>query len=353
MDCVGINAPNSNGSDPANDPFHFLRGFFISSANFPNQGPQLEYVNAGDQVNLSVRVYNYSLADMPPGTFVHVRFYYMPWNTATAQPVYPNGTSSLIKEVLAPPIPAFNTSSTTNLNWTIVGTPFDIASVPGLQDGDVSVVFWVVVWMQDGNGNLVNDLPNHGLTAVPPSFTSWTEAVNFECPNTGSCYSNNVGLFKQPLYIASAVQSGSAAAKFHIANSSGLGVSRGPGSPSVDIGKLELSASRVTLTDNVSVSAIVSAEGANAGTMSTNFYDGDPKKGGRLYDMERIPHIAEGSRYKVVASYRPNTCGTHQLFAVINEGKPNEVVRRAPTLRVLCNLPIEIGGDLDRFRLEQ
>jgi len=201
-----------------------------------------------------------------------------------------------------------------------------------------------VVWMQDSNGNLVNDLPNHGLTALPQRFTSWAEAVNFECPNINSCYSNNVGLFKQPLYIARAAQSASAvqsssaaAAKFYSANSSGLAVSPGAGSPSVDIGKVELSDSRVTLTANVSVSATVTAEGADARTMSVNFYDGDPKEGGRMFEMVRIPHIPEGNRYKVVASYRPHTCGTHELFAVINEGKPNEVVRRAPTLRVACN----------------
>jgi hypothetical protein len=338
MDCARLTPPNP--SNPGNDPFHFLRGFFISSANFPNQGPQLEYVNAGDQLNLSVRVYNYSLADMPPDNFVHVRFYYMPWNTATAQPLDPQGTSYLINEVAMPtPIPKFDTTSTTNLNWTMVTsrTPFDTTTVPGIQDGDVSVVFWVVVWMQDGKGNLNNDLPYHGFTAVPPNFASWTEAVNFECPNPASCYSNNIGLFKQPLYIARAVQSSSAAAKFYSANSTGLGVSRGAGSPSVDIGKLELSGSRVTLKDNVSVSATVTAESADARTMSVNFYDGDPKEGGRLFEMVRIPHIAEGTGYKVVASYRPNTCGTHQVFAAINQGKPDEVVRRAPTLRVACN----------------
>ena len=347
MDCASVATPDP--SDPADDPFHWLRGFFISSANFPDQGPQLEYVNAGDWVNLSVRVYNYSFTPMPPNTIVHVAFYYMPWNTTTQKPADSQGTSYLINDnvVTASPIPAWSDAPGAPLNWTIVGTPFNTGTVVRPTDSDVSVVFWVVVWMEDVG--MVTEVPYHGLTGVPPTFGSWTEAVNFECPNLNSCYSNNVGLFKQPLYIASAgqsasngqsasaVQSSFAAAKLYSANSSRFGGGPGAGTPSVDIGKLELSDSRVTLRDKVRVSATVSAEGADARTMSVNFYDGDPKEGGRLYEMVRIPHIPEGGRYKVVASYRPITCGRHELFAVMNQGKPNEVVRRAPTLRVACN----------------
>jgi hypothetical protein len=331
-DCVTLNTPTP--SDPLGDDFHVMRGFFISHANaqnqnFQNQGPQLELAKAGDVLNLSARVYNYSLYNpangWPAGTQVHARFYYMLWDTTRAQPVDPQGASTLINEVTTAPIPAFDTSSD-QPNWTLVGTQFntgDATNFPNIHDGNVSLVFWVMVWMQDGQGNLINDLPNHGLTKVPPAFASWVDAANFECPSATSCYSNNLGIYPGTFYIAS----------------SGLGSppSPLPVSASVDIGKLDVSASRVGLADKVTVSATVSAEGADGGTMSVNFYQGDPKQAGQLFAVQRIPHIAQSSGYKITASYRPNSCGTHELFAVINQGQPNEIVRRAPPVRVDCS----------------
>jgi len=263
---------------------------------------------------------------------VHARFYYMLWDTNNAKPVDPQGASTLISEVtMTGPISKFDTSSD-QPNWTLLGTQFntgDASHFPDIQGGNVSLVFWVVVWMQDSSG-LVSELPNHGLPAIPGAFASWTAALNFECQSADNCYSskadinplsNNIGIYGQPLYIANP----------------NVGVTPGPVNPSVNIGKLEVSAARVAVAQQVNVSAIVSAEGADAGTMSVNFYDGDPKQGGQLFDVERIAHITEGTDYKAVASYRPNTCGTHELFAVINQGEPNEIVRRAPSLRVLCN----------------
>ena len=35
----------------------------------------------GESLQLQARVYNYSLADMPSGTTVHVRFYGQAWTT--------------------------------------------------------------------------------------------------------------------------------------------------------------------------------------------------------------------------------------------------------------------------------
>jgi hypothetical protein len=68
-----------------------------------------------------------------------------------------------------------------------------------------------------------------------------------------------------------------------------------------------------------------------------NFYDSDPDKGGQLFAVKRVPYIAANARYLVQTIYRSNTCGVHQLFAVINRGKPSEVVRRAHPVRVACN----------------
>ncbi|MGH9697257.1 MAG: hypothetical protein ACRD5Z_24145, partial [Bryobacteraceae bacterium] len=66
------------------------------------------------------------------------------------------------------------------------------------------------------------------------------------------------------------------------------------------------------------------------------FYDGDPHEGGRRFGVERIPYIAADTSYDVATTYRTNTCATHQLFVVLNEGRAGEIVRRAPPVRVDC-----------------
>src|SRR5690606_14829404 len=100
--------------------------------------------------------YNYSLTSMPPGTEVHVRFYAQPWNPRIN---VADGPSFLIDEVTHQPIPRF---STVSLNWDMVRTTFDTT---GLEER--YLIFWVVVWMQDENGELVEEIEGHGLTAIP------------------------------------------------------------------------------------------------------------------------------------------------------------------------------------------
>ena len=58
---------------------------------------------------------------------------------------------------------------------------------------DTYLVFWVVVWMEQ-NGQLVSEMPGHGITAIPGAMTPPT-AVAIET------YSNNVGFYKQPFFV--------------------------------------------------------------------------------------------------------------------------------------------------------
>jgi hypothetical protein len=95
---------------------------------------------------------------------------------------------------------------------------------------------------------------------------------------------------------------------------------------------------------------MLSASGAAVSGVGVNFYDGDPKEGGRLFAVERIPHIAVDGQHLVQTTYQTNTYGVHQLFAVINPGKSSEVVRRADSLRVECgrSTPRRPGGETDQ-----
>ena len=122
--------------------FHDMRGFFISNATHPGQGPQLETAKAGDKLSLQARVYNYSLAQMDPGAKVHVRFYGMEWNNTNNTPI---GDSFLIGEDVLAPIPPFNSDPDgAPLNWVLAETTFDTTPY-----ADKYLVFWVVVWSQD------------------------------------------------------------------------------------------------------------------------------------------------------------------------------------------------------------
>jgi hypothetical protein len=88
----------------------------------------------------------------------------------------------LINEEKAAAIPPFNESSGPNAqpNWTLVSTTFDTSKFDSIKEGGQYIVFWVVVWMQDANGNLVGELPGHGITGIPGTLASLADAANLE-----------------------------------------------------------------------------------------------------------------------------------------------------------------------------
>ena len=186
MDCADIAPPTLD--DPWNSQFLSMKGFFITSAGEPGR-PQLGFAKAGDKLDLGVRVYNYSLATMPTGTQVHVRFYGSIWNNSTNFP----SSNFLIGEAITDAIPPFDDTSTTSLNWQVVHTTFDTTPYPGQ-----SLAFWVIVWMQDASGNLVQEIPGHGLAYIPGALTALSEVPIERAIDTKgnlASYSNNVGFY--------------------------------------------------------------------------------------------------------------------------------------------------------------
>ena len=261
MDCAVLSQRSPD--NPWLSVFHYMRGFFISSAAFPGQGPQLEVADAGDVLTLQARVYNYSLKEMPGGSKVHVRFYFQPVKNSL-----PAGDSVLIGEAQLIPIPPFSDVDGAPLNWVLASTTFDTTNYEETKHGNVDVLFWVVVWMEDANGSLVPEMPGHGLTAIPGTLKSMADVAE-ECQSDGNCYSNNLGIYRQP---------------FHIFPSATLrGVSGPLPATSVDIGKVDLSSREITPKETVVVSASLLASGADAADISLNLYDGDPQESGRLF----------------------------------------------------------------------
>jgi hypothetical protein len=314
MDCAVLSQYSPN--NPWLSIFHQMRGFFISNANSPGQGPQLEQAKAGDVLTLQARVYNYSLAAMPSDSQVYVRFYFQPWKGTVAA-----GDSVLIGEDELSPIPPFSDDTNAPPNWVLASTTFDTSKYDQTKDGNVYIVFWVVVWMQTPDGKMVQEMPGHGLAGIPGTLKSLAD-VKEECQSDGNCYGNNVGFYKQAFYIFS--------------KSTGLGAPPPSAQGPLDIGKIDVSARRITPRDTISVSATLSSGGTPVSAISAAFYDGDPGDGGVRFGVERVPYLSADASYDVAATYRTNSCGTHELFVVLNQGKPNEIVRRAPPVRVDC-----------------
>jgi len=318
VDCAVLSRRSPD--NPWLSVFHQMRGFFISNAAHPGMGPQIEQATAGDVLTLQARVYNYSFVPMPAGSKVHVRFYFMPWNQTV-----PAGDSTLIGEDVLDPIPPFSDTGA-SLNWVLAHTTFDTRAFAQTATGNASVVFWVVVWVQNADGSLMAEMPGHGLTRIPSTLKSLSD-VPEECQSDGNCYSNNLGLYHQIFNITPATPT----------------VAPGPlpATTSVDIDKVSLSAAQVGLTEYVVLSAVLTANGGDASGLSANFYDGNPEDGGQLFEVQNVPYVKRFLPYQIQTVYRAKTCGVHQLFVAINRGKPTEVVRRAQPVRVACPGPFE------------
>jgi len=306
---IGANSPNVNCATLAElDPdvwmsqFHWMKGLLITPASANGQGPQLAQATAGDKLLIQVRVYNYSLTDMPEGTEAVVQFYGQPWaGTQRA------GDAFLIDEVALGPIPGFNSGSNGGIqpNWVLASTDkLDTASY-----GDQYLVFWAVVWIQDQQGRLVAEMPGHGLNAIPGVLTDITQATPLLEP-----FSNNVGFYKYAFYIAPS--SGRQPA-----------VRRGAGAadkPPLTVEAVSVSPTRAVLNQAVQLSARLRAGAAPLDGVSVYFADGREKVN-RPFDVESISHIRAGAEYEVRVPFRPTTCGDHTLVVdTYPEGATNQ-----------------------------
>jgi hypothetical protein len=341
--------------DPWDDSFHAMRGFFIFKAgdadpNNPyNQGLQQQAATAGDQLSLQARVYNYSLKAMPAGTQVKVRFYAMPWDTATAlpkdyvNPSNPGGASFLIGETTLSPIQPWNNDPDTP-NYSIASVNFDTT---GHDNQDLA--FWVAVWMQDASGNMVTELPGKGLTAIPGDSTTPTflDLTNLEPTTTNSwkeneddpattSFSNNIGFYKLPFFIrAKDAQATRVSVENYIPS-----IRRSL--DAVSINNLDVRQPSIWLGQSSEVHATLRnrAEKEHVEGLSVYFYDGDPARGGRLFDIERLAHIRAGADHKVKARFTPRECGMHQVFVKVSRsGIEGATGRGATQLRVRCTVP--------------
>jgi hypothetical protein len=308
-DCIDLQPSRPDNLWESN--FHVMRGFFISNALSPGKGPQLTSTKAGDKLTLQARVYNYSFAPMPGGSTVHVRFYAQQIDKDNQHK--PVGDSLLINnsDVVLSPIPQFSDNDGAPLNWILASTNFDTTGFDGQY-----LIFWVVVWVEDTNGKLVPEIEGHGLKSIPGVLRSLTDVQ-------AEKYSNNVGFYNSAFYVFPAQSSTASTSS--------------DGEPAtIDIVNAQLSQKRVMQGQMVDASAELIAENNNTSGVTALFYDGDPHADGTVFGLEQIPYIAESGTYQVEAPYNASACGKHDLFVVVHEGTPDEVLWRIGRLKVDC-----------------
>ena len=308
MDCLSFN--QADRTNPADSQFYYIKGLFITAAEAHGTGPQVTFATVGDQLLLQARVYNYSLVNMPAGTLVRVQFYGQEWDNNASQFT---GPSFFIGEDTLAPIPGFNLPNTNGEipNWALASTTFDTTNY-----SDTYLVFWVVVWMENG-GSLVAEVPGHGLTAIPlPILTSIAEVPIEQ-------YSNNVGYYPQPVYVAP--------------KPSTQGVPAATENGEVTIENVQVSPTQVAPDSKVEVRVTFRAGTQAADNLSVFFYDGDPEAGGKAFDIDRVPYVRAQDIYTDRVLFQPRTCGTHTIFIVPRPGAATATA--AATVEVDCPPP--------------
>jgi hypothetical protein len=286
-----------------NNEFYRMRGLFVTVNS--GAGTQRDQATAGDTVYLTARVYNYSLTAMPAGTTVHVRFYRQAWDTTSNSAA---ADAVLISEYASSTaIPPFNSSSDPDdPNWQAVSTSFATDDL-----GDTYWVFWVVVWMEDTAGDLVQEVPCHGLGAVPGTLTGVgdvvleTSATDSACGSSTS-YSNNVGFYNSVFYVEPSASTAGAAALRRAANRPGGGRrARQAAHPHFTV-----HASNEHPAVHERVELTIELTGSEATDDGTTLAILDES---RLVDYEVLPHIRDGATYRTSVAYRPSTAGEHRI----------------------------------------
>ena len=314
----------SGATSPLNQPFYEMKGFFITKANQNGPTPTVTETTAGDQLTLKTRVYNYSLKDTPVKS-VYARFYGQlycasdgssenscinPQTNKTCTSGNLCGDSFLLGENLVSSIPGFKSSTASpnedQPNWTTTSVNFDTSKYPAIANGNAYMVFWVVVWMEDASGNLVDEMPGHGLTTNPRSASlKQITDVPIQCQsntnsqsNTNNCYSNNVGMYHETFHI--------------LPRGTLLAATPSDGS----LQSITLSTVSQTLRQQrTQLSAKLNAAGASVRHVDIAYYDGDPANGGKLLDVQGIAYMDPGATYAHQTFFTPQTCGVHTLYA--------------------------------------
>ena len=311
--CLEFNPPYLD--DLWNSEFHWMRGLQVTVNS--DQGPQRIDAVAGDEVFLQARVYNYSFKNMPAGSEIQVRFYRQQIDPQTKDLL---GNSVLIQQVSAAPLPGFGSQSGAP-NYSIVGTSMDTSALGGTYQ-----YFWVLVWVEDSAGNMISELPGHGLSAKPGSLATIADVPLEEVTLDGvtSTFSNNVGYLHQVFYIASEVTTAPPTAD-----------------PVLSINNVQISPATPEPGERVIVSADIFSIGSPAEAVHVRLFPSvaewqahraDPAQlQPKPFDVELLPFIAGGESDRLEVPYQTNACGKQEVLIVARSAATDDVTTATTT----------------------
>jgi hypothetical protein len=331
---MSFNSPPANG-DPLDQPFFRMKGLLVTKTGQSPAVP-LEQATAGDALTLSARVYNYSVTPIYPPTSkyasaasVHVQFYAQKYcqgnggtdcidssNNTTCSTTGLCGPASLIDEVSwnkgisgfhhlpdASPDSQDPFTSTTP-NWVTVSTDKFQSS----QFSDMHVVFWVVAWAEDANGNLLGEMPDHGLIQKPGALMNVAQAPV-------EPHSNNVGLADWGGFFIAPVKDPTLSAPLKAGPLASVALQR---------------PQTVVLNQRIPIRSVLSAGAQDVGIVNVKYYDGNPNRGGKLIDIQRVSHINASDTHTHRSEFVPASCGLHRLFVVADTRGQASVVDSLP-----------------------
>ena len=312
--CLKFNDPNP--ANLWNSEFYWMRGLYVTVNSAG--GPQRTQATAGDEVFLQARVYNYSLKDMPADAKIQVRFYRQQIAGTT-----PAGGSVLISQEAASPLPGFNsqTEPPGQPNYTVVTTTLDTSSL-----GNTYQIFWVLVWVEDSAGNMITELPGHGLSGKPGSLATIGDVPLEEVMLDGATktFSNNVGYLHSKFYIAPETTQTPPAPD-----------------PVLSIENVQITPAAPEPGERVIVSADIFSIGSPAEGVHVRLFpsvaewqahrDDPALLQPKPFDVELLPFIAGGESDRVEVPYQTNACGKQEVLIVARSAATDEVTTATAT----------------------
>ncbi len=327
--CV-VNGDEPNTSNLATASFYKMKGLFVTAGD-SETGPASSLATLGDTLKLQARVYNYSLANMPAGSTAHVRFYAQPWDSVHATFASGNGKYGFAdaiyigEQILFDPVPAYcggsqgfdSCSTETVPNWVMASVQWDTSTLSPQPIKDTNYKFWVVVWMEDSNGNLLNEIDGHGLTAIPDTAVASFAEIPVET------YSNNVGFYDQLFALVLPADSTPGA------------LNPEPVERRLAINALEIEQELLKKHEQSMVRVHYQASGEHYDDVKVLLFEGDSADG-ELLDMDLIPRMSIDEPTVVAFPYIPKTCGAHSLFVQTFQNDGAEPVTETIAFNVPC-----------------
>lgn len=324
--CLLKRPPVTNPSQLWANGFYQMRGLIVQVGEEAT-GPQIVSSVVGDDVHLTARIYNNSFKNFDAGTLIKVQFYRQQWDPVNVVPI---GDSILIDQVTTTPVPAFNVGGTsTTPNWKTVSTTFNTEE-EGME-GDTWWIFWILAWPQHHEGNVVTELPGHGLPAgfhpgeiyksildVPLEIVNVIESGQ----NVQTSFTNNLGFWKQAFYVAPRT----------IAEEPVISADLGK----IAIDNLTIEKNDIFVDDEILVEADIRSIGTSSEALAVTLDEGHPDDTDQIYDIEVMSHIAADSSNKFRVTYQPTRCGERDLYLSAGPEGPS-----APTA-TMASIPLNV-----------